>query len=57
MPKMTTREKSKASLKEDVKCLLEELHDAEEEKNHKTFTRDSVKVMQKVLHYSKKELQ
>ena len=52
------RTQMKAALKEDIKLLLEELWDAEEEEAlYKIFTRESKKGMQKVLRYSKEDLQ
>ena len=54
----STRSRKQAALKEDVKHLLEELWDAEEKDAlYKIFTKESKKGTQKVLSYSKEELQ
>ena len=53
---MTTRTSRKESLKEDIKNVLEELWDSEEEEIfYKIFTRECVnaKEMQKILRFSK----
>ena len=58
MPKMTTKEKRKVALKEEVKHLLGELWEAEEEDFfYKLFTREHEKGKHKFLLYSKEELQ
>ena len=51
---MTTREKRKEDLKDDVKHLLEDLRDAEEgETFYKMFTREHAKGMHKVMRHYK----
>ena len=51
-----TREQRKVALKEDVKNLLEELWDAEEEEIfYKIFIRETSKGFHKVLYHSKEE--
>ena len=55
---MTTRSEIKASVKEDINHVLEEMWDAEEEEPFfKIFTRECKKGMQKVLRCSETELQ
>ena len=55
---VTTRTSRKSALKKDVKCVLEELWDAEEEELfYKIFTIECQKGTQKVLRHSKSDIQ